>query len=137
VFPFADEKPPEEHDPLAKGFLQLCADRRFHLLVMEAFEEAAGLQPDEYYIEARPGGAPSWRDATSTGRIAYRKGARMMGWAAHGDRCLGFPGLGNDEVRAKLEEAARRRSGDFPEATHFLLFATEAGGVEVQRLSAS
>jgi hypothetical protein len=115
------------------GYLQLCAERRFHRVVMEAFERAAGLRPDGYWIEARPGGAPSWSDNTRGARIAHRNGARHMGWAAHGDVCLGLPGKSNAELRRMLEKTARARAAEFPRAEHYLLFATE-DGVEVERV---
>ena len=105
------------------GFLQLCADRRFHRMTMDAFEHATGLRPDEYWIEARSGGAPGWSDATRSARIAYRNGARHMGWAAHGDGCRGFPGVRADALRRKLSTAARSRRDDFREAVHYELFA--------------
>ena len=106
-----------------RGFLQLCADRRFHLKVMEAFETLADLDPTEYWIEARAGGAPSWADNTKVGRLAYSEGAAHMGWAAHGDQCAGFPGESNEEMRTKLERIVRKRSSEFPRAAHYGLFA--------------
>jgi hypothetical protein len=121
----------DEQQPL--GFLQLCAERRFHRAVMEAFERETGLKPDEYWIEARAGGAPSWADNTKTARIAHRNGARFMGWAAHGDVCLGFPGEQDDTLRIRLDKAAARRAEEFPRAVHVVLFAL-SGGVEVSRL---
>ena len=111
------------------GFLQLCADRRFHRLTMQEFERLTGLGPGEYWIEARAGGAPSWSDNTKTARYAYKEGARFMGWAAHGDKCGGFPGVSNDEMRGKVERAMRSRMDEFPEAEHFALFAH---GAEVE-----
>ena len=115
---------------MSLGFLQLCADRRFHRAVMEAFEQATGLRPDEYWVEARPGGAPSWADNTRAARIAVRKGGRFMGWSAHGDVCLGFPDASDDAMRARLERTARTRAEEFPGCTHLALFALP-GGVEV------
>ena len=107
------------------GFLQLCAERRFHRKVMEAFERAAGLAPDRYWIEARPGGAPSWTDNTRAARLAYRNGATHMGWSAHGDVCLGFPRKSTAELRRMLEKTARARAREFPRASHYLVFATD------------
>ena len=115
------------------GFLQLCADRRFHRATMEAFERVTGLAPEDYWIEARPGGAPSWADNTRAARLARRAGAGHMGWAAHGDGCGGFPGVGDAELREKLRRTARRRAEEFPRAAHYALFAT-AAGVEVEQL---
>ena len=124
------EEPP---DPDVRGFLQLCSDRRYHVKVMEAFEDAADIESDQYYIEARPGGAPSWSDGTRIGRFAYKHGAGFMGWAAHGDRCLGFRGASNEQIRKKLEHIARKRRDDFPRARHFVIFG-EGGEVELTPL---
>jgi hypothetical protein len=118
----------------ALGFLQLCADRRFHRQTMNAFERASGLRPDEYWIEARSGGAPAYQDTTRAARIAYRTGARHMGWAAHGDGCRGFHGATDHELRAKLDRAARSRLDDFREAVHYTLFAL-GGEVTVTRIA--
>jgi hypothetical protein len=116
------------------GFLQLCSDLRYHRKTMVAFEQATGLTPDEYWIEARPGGAPSWSDNTRIARHAYRQGATHMGWAGHGDRCLGFPGVSNADLRRKLGRTARARAEEFPKAAHYELFG-EQGAVEVMRVA--
>ncbi len=114
------------------GYLQLCADRRFHYLTMTAFEEATGLEPEQYWIEARAGGAPSYADRTRAARFAYREGATHFGWAAHGDVCRGFPGESNADMRRKLDKAVRARMDDFPRATHYELFG-EGDQVSVNR----
>ena len=118
------------------GFLQLCADRRYHRATMEAFERATRLAPEDYWIEARPGGAPAWDDNTRAARLAHRNGAVHMGWGAHGDGCGGFPGVRDDELRAKLRRTAQRRAEEFPRAAHYALFATVAG-VEVEQVGAA
>jgi hypothetical protein len=115
---------------MSLGFLQLCAERRFHRKVMVAFEQATGLAADEYWIEARAGGAPSWEDNTRGSRIAVRNGADIMGWSGHGDVCLGFPGESDASLRARLERTALRRAGEFPGCVHLALFALP-DGVEV------
>jgi hypothetical protein len=117
---------------LSFGFLQLCADRRFHRLTMEKFEEVTGLGPDEYWIEAGPGGAPSWDDNTEAARLAYGDGAAHMGWAAHGDQCGGFPEASDEELENNLLEALRKRAEEFPEAHHYGLFG-RGGEVEIVR----
>jgi hypothetical protein len=117
----------------ALGFLQLCADCPFHRLTMTAFERATGLRPDEYWIEARSGGAPAYQDATRAARIAYRNGARHMGWAAHGDGCRGFHGATDHDLRAKLDRAARSRIDDLRGAVHYTLFGL--GEVTVTRIA--
>jgi hypothetical protein len=125
-------EPPEDQRPRdsARGFLQLCSDRRFHLKTMEAFEDVTNLEPEGYWIEARPGGAPSWADNTRVARIAYREGAAHMGWAAHGDECWGFRGLSNGELKEKLRRTLRKRSEEFPGAMHYGLFG-EGGQIEL------
>ena len=117
-----EPEPAEEPRNPQRGFLQLCSDRRFHMLTMEKFEEVTGLGPDEYWIEARPGGAPSWEDNTRVARLAYREGAAHMGWAAHGDRCYGFPGASNEQLGNKLLKTLRKRAEEFPKAHHYGLF---------------
>lgn len=115
------------------GFLQMCADRRFHRKTMLAFEAATGLNPDEYWIEARAGGAPAYADKTRAARLAYREGAAHLGWAAHGDSCGGYPGVSNEEMKQKLQQAAEARKRDFPQAAHYVLFG-EGGDVSVDPL---
>jgi hypothetical protein len=117
----------------ALGFLQLCADRRYHRKTMEAFELATGLRPDQYWIEARAGGAPAWSDRSTAAKLAYRSGARHMGWAAHGDQCAGFPGESNEQLGRRVERTARARREDFPQAVHYLLFG-EDGEVEASKI---
>ena len=108
---------------MALGFLQLCSERRYHRKTMLAFEQATGLAPDEYWIEARPGGAPSWAENTQAARLARSEGAEYMGWAAHGDECLGFPGEPNERIADRLVRTLRRRAEEFPKAKHLALFA--------------
>lgn len=93
---------------------------------MLAFEAATGLGADEYYVEARPGGAPVYADTTKSARLAYRDGARHMGWAAHGDVCRGFDGESDDAMRRRLARTVRKRAEDFPRATHYEIFAVGA-----------
>ena len=118
--------------PAQLGFLQLCADRRFHRATMLAFEEATGLEPTAYWIEALSGGAPGQALRTRALDLAHRKGARLMGWAAHGDDCGGFPGVADDRMRAMLETTVARRRVEYPDAEHFAFFGS---GRRVTRLS--
>lgn len=115
------------------GFLQLCADRRYHRKTMEAFERATGLRPDQYWIEVTAGGAPAFEGVTGTARFAYEQGARLMGWAGHGDACGGFPGRSNAELKEMVRAAARDRTKDFEGARHWALFG-EGGAVEAAEL---
>jgi hypothetical protein len=49
----------ETDEPPTRGFLQLCADRRFHKCIQERFQEDAELEaPDQYWIHADAGGTP-------------------------------------------------------------------------------
>jgi len=120
-------------DAQALGYLQLCSDLRYHRRTMTAFERATGLRADDYWMEARPGGAPAYQDTTRMARIAYREGARHMGWAAHGDACRGFYGASDHDMRAKLDRAARSRVDDFRDAAHYALFGL-GGEVTVTRI---
>jgi hypothetical protein len=114
------------------GFLQLCSDRRFHRAVMTAFEDATGLGPEDYYIEARPGGAPVFADKTKSARLAYQDGAAHMGWMAHGNVCRGFYGESDGELRARLARTVSKRALEFPKATHYAIFALD-GEVSIER----
>jgi len=121
----------------ALGFLQLCADKRYHRKTMDAFEAATALTgPDRYWIEATAGGAAAFAEPTLTARYAYENGARIMGWAAHGDGCGGFPGRSDADMQAMLEAAARELLAEFPDADHWLLFG-QGGRVEVSPLTRS
>jgi hypothetical protein len=51
-------------------------------------------------------------------RLAHARGALLMGWAARGDECFGFPGEPNDRVRSRLLRALNARGQEFPRATH-------------------
>jgi hypothetical protein len=114
------------------GFLQLCSDRRFHRAAMEAFEQVTKLRPEDYYIEARPGGAPAFADKTKSARLAYRDGALHMGWMAHGNVCRGFYGESDDDLRRRLARTVRKRSQDFPRAVHYGIFVLD-GEVSIER----
>jgi hypothetical protein len=114
------------------GFLQLCAERRFHRLTMDAFERETGLSPTDYWIEALAGGAPAVALRTRAMEFARSQGATVMGWAAHGDVCGGFPGTGDDRIRAMLETTVARRRLEYPAAEHLVFFG---GGKRVTRVA--
>ena len=99
---------------------------------MDAFENATGLAPEAYYIEARPGGAPAFADKTKSARLAYRDGAAHMGWMAHGDVCRGFYGESDDDMRRRLAQTVQKRARDFPQATHYAIFARN-GEVSIEQ----
>lgn len=116
------------------GYLSLCADRRFWPETVRKFEELTGLfsEQGDFWIEAKAGGTPGINDPT-TADYAYEHGGRFMGWQAHGDSCGGFPGVSNEEMEKKLDEAIEERRKRYPKAEHFRVFATEKG-VEGQAL---
>jgi hypothetical protein len=124
--------PVEEHrcdfseDYPVMGFLQLCADRRFHACLQKRFQEDAKLEsPLHYWIHADAGGTPAMADLVTAPDYCYHdKEVRLMGWSAHGDGCGGFPDLDDDEIRELLMEVAEARIADYPEADHFVYFAT-------------
>ena len=89
---------------------------------MEAFERATGLRPDEYWIEATPGGAPAFGTRTRASDVAHANGARVMGWAAHGERCGGFPDASDERMREMLLRAVERRRVDYPDSEHLTFF---------------
>jgi hypothetical protein len=62
--------------------------------------------------------------------LAHQRGALFMGWAAHGDECLGFPGDSNEQIRRRLAQTLARRREEFPRATHVAFFGA-GDGVEL------
>jgi len=63
------------------GFLQLCADRRFHQCIQNAFRDDANLDaPQKYWIHADAGGTPKMTEQTTAPRYCYDdKKVRLMG----------------------------------------------------------
>ena len=121
-------------EPPITGFLQLCADRRFHKCIQERFQMDAKLpSPDHYWIHADAGGTPKMECArTAPDYCYYKQDVKLMGWSAHGDKCGGFGhDVPDDEIQRALLVTARRKMEDYPEATHFIYFATtmQEGGV--------
>lgn len=118
-----------------KAYLCACMDHRFFERILEEFRAAAGTRM--VYLETEAGGAPAFGSEPGSARLAHQHAgiqARIMGWAAHGDGCGGFPGRSNDEMREKLLATVNERRRDFPDCKHLALFATEApdGGVDVE-----
>src|SRR5436190_12580629 len=113
------------------GFLQLCADRRFHSSIQEKFQTDAKLNsPEAYWIHADAGGTPKMEcQTTAPDYCYYKKGVRKMGWSAHGNGCGGFgEHVPDDVIRHELNEVARRRAADYPNTTHYIYFATIGSG---------
>jgi hypothetical protein len=124
--------PTEEHkcgfseDYPVMGFLQLCADRRFHRCLQERFKEDAGLGSSlEYWIHADAGGTPRMAELIAAPDYCYfKKGVKVMGWSAHGNGCGGFPDTDDDKIREALEKTAKEKVAAYPKASHFVYFAT-------------
>src|SRR5690242_3331010 len=121
-------------EPPTRGFLQLCADRRFHKCIMDRFQADARLaSPDHYWIHADAGGTPKMEcSRTAPDYCYYKKYVRLMGWSAHGDVCGGFgDDVPDDEIKRALLVTARRKIEDYPDASHYVYFATtmKEGGV--------
>lgn len=128
-------------DPRAEakrlGFLQLCADRRFHRAIMDAFEwavtehekahapkgELGPFRDHHFWIEAAAGGAPSLDVASPTCAFAVSKGTKYLGWSAHGDDCGGFPGMDDAHMLQILRAAVVRRGVAFPHGVHWAFLA--------------
>src|SRR5215467_14166829 len=62
--PYTEARPPF-------GFIQLCADRRFHRAIMDLFQRDTGFSPDRYWIHADAGGAPTMKDQTVAPQYCY------------------------------------------------------------------
>jgi len=114
-------------NPRLLGFLQLCADRRFHKCIQAQFQKDAGLKsPEDYWIHADAGGTPKMKSLTTAPDYCYhKKKVRLMGWAAHGNGCGGFGEDVPDRVIwRKLWKVARKKMAEYDEASHFVYFAT-------------
>lgn len=109
------------------GFLQLCADRRFHTLIQREFQADAGLrEPTDYWIHADAGGTPKMENLTIAPDYCYKqKGVRLMGWSAHGAGCGGFGEHVPDHVIRKALQATFKIQQDrYWDARHFCYFVT-------------
>jgi len=128
---WSEEDLPYIEDSTPKGYLQLCADRRFHNLLQSEFQRDAELpETTDYWIHADAGGTPKMADLTLLPSWCYNdKEVRLMGWSAHGAGCGGY----GEDVKDKVIwnelwetfEAQRRR---YPDARHFCYFVTIKGG---------
>jgi hypothetical protein len=118
---------PYTEDCPAKGFLQLCADRRFHKCIQRAFKEDAELTSrEDYWIHADAGGTPKMVGQRVTPNYCYNdKRVRLMGWSAHGAGCGGFgERVPDHEIRQALCEAMQKNVREYPLAKHFIYFVT-------------
>ena len=118
---------PYREDVAPLGFLQLCADRRFHRELQERFQKDAKLKsPDEYWIHADAGGTPKMEcQRTAPDYCYYDKKVKWMGWSAHGAICGGFgPNVPDEVIEQALLVVARRKVEEYPLARHFIYFVT-------------
>jgi hypothetical protein len=122
------EKLPYTEDRPARGFLQLCADRRFHKCIQQEFTKDAKLSSHEdYWIHADAGGTPKMADQRVTPDFCYKQpnNVRLMGWSAHGANCGGFGyGVKDHVIRQALCETMQGKVKEYPEAKHFIYFVT-------------
>jgi hypothetical protein len=122
-FPFTEDTP-------ARGFLQLCADRRFHKLLQKEFRTDAGLSSrEDYWINADAGGTPMMLDERRTPDYCYDvKDVLLMGWSAHGKGCGGFgEEVPDDFIRGELCKTMQTIVKRYPCAKHFIYFVTLVG----------
>jgi hypothetical protein len=122
------ERLPYTEDSPAKGFLQLCADRRFHQCIQQEFKKDAKLTSrEDYWIHADAGGTPKMAGQRVTPNYCYlTKGVRLMGWSAHGAGCGGFgETVPDDVIRRALCETMQKNVREYPLAKHFIYFVTE------------
>jgi hypothetical protein len=118
---------PYTEDCTARGFLQLCADRRFHKCIQRAFKEDAGLTlREDYWIHADAGGTPKMVGQRVTPNYCYNdKRVRLMGWSAHGAKCGGFgESVPDHKIKQDLCEAMQKNVREYPLAKHFIYFVT-------------
>lgn len=118
---------PYKKDVPLLGFLQLCADRRFHRAIMDQFQHDAGLEGSEdCWIHADAGGTPKMEcQRTAPDYCYYDNEVRLMGWSAHGDVCGGFgKNVPDDVIEQALLVVARRKIEEYPKAQHFVYFVT-------------
>jgi len=117
-------------EPPILGFLQLCADRRFHQCIQRKFQQDAGLSlPEDYWIHADAGGTPKMEcQRTAPDYCYYDKHVRKMGWSAHGNVCGGFgPDVPDEEIEQALVVIFQRKTEEYPLARHFCYFARQIG----------
>ena len=121
------ERLPYTKDTPAKGFLQLCADRRFHRLIQQKFKKDAKLSSrEDYWIHADAGGTPKMVGQRVTPNYCYiNKKVRLMGWSAHGAGCGGFgEQVPDDVIKQALCKAMQKNVRKYRLAKHFIYFVT-------------
>ena len=124
---WAEAELPYIGDSPLLGFLQLCADRRFHSLIQNEFQKDARLKkPTDYWIHADAGGTPKMEKLTTAPNYCYKqKKVRLMGWSAHGAGCGGFgEEVPDDVIRKALQKTFKIQRRRYRRAKHFCYFVT-------------
>ncbi|MGA9773236.1 MAG: hypothetical protein WBV94_29665 [Blastocatellia bacterium] len=121
------ERLPYTEDCPARGFLQLCADRRFHSCIQQEFKKDANLTSrEDYWIHADAGGTPKMESQRTTPNYCYHdKKVRLMGWSAHGAGCGGFgEHVPDNVIMRELCTTMQKNVKEYPLAKHFIYFVT-------------
>jgi hypothetical protein len=121
------QKLPYTEDVAPLGFLQLCADRRFHRDIQEQFQRDAGLASStDYWIHSDAGGTPKMENQHIAPDYCYnKKGVRLMGWSAHGDGCGGYgEDVPDDVIKRDLLATVESKRTRYKDAQHFVYFVT-------------
>jgi hypothetical protein len=108
----------------AKGYLNVCMDKRFWKKATDLFARETGLGMTDFWVETNPGGANTKADVVGED-FAASSGATIMGWGAHGSHCGGQPGVSDDESKARLLKKIEEKKLKFPQAKHCGLFFTD------------
>lgn len=116
------------------GFLRTCMDKRFVAATREAFEQATGLGPDEYWHESYAGGSAVAPANTVGEQYAATHGATIFGWQAHINNCGGQPGVSDEEIGHRLDRVVAEMRVNYPDARHFRILASEQG-IDIQEVS--
>ena len=118
-----------DDDTPARGFLQMCAERRFHRAIQDKFEELTGLEHYQYWIHTDAGGSPKMNHRLHKVAPDYcygQPGMEIMGWAAHGTKCGGYPpNTPDDTIQGDLIRMLSIRIDNYPRADHYAFFAEE------------
>jgi hypothetical protein len=105
----------------ALGYFSACVDRRYWQAQVEAFLKETGLAATDVWFHTEAGGAGKIieNEAFAAPNHAHHSGAKVMGWGMHGDRCGGYPGKTDDELKSIHQEAIAAAVKRYPEATHY------------------
>lgn len=109
------------------GFLSICADKRFWEIQTKKISQKLNLSPAQFWLDARAGGAGKLVQEKNFAAPdhAYHQGARTMVWGMHGDKCGGFPGLTNKQLKKIHQDIIPTVKSRYPKATHYLIWSQE------------